>query len=169
MELDILHAIQSIHNGILDEIMVSLSTIGNRGAIWISIGLVFLCIKKYRKCGIVVLLSLFISVVFGNMILKNLIERPRPCWIDESVTLLIHNPKDFSFPSGHTYSSFAAAAAIFYHHKKIGIAALVLASLVGFSRLYLFVHFPTDVIGGMLLGIITAIVISKATDKYLQM
>ena len=161
MELSILHAIQSIHNPIFDKIMVFLSTAGNRGLIWILIALTFLCIKKYRKCGIVVTLSLLVAVLLGNTVLKNLFERARPCWVDTSVSLLVAKPKGFSFPSGHTFSSFAAATSIFIYHKEIGKIALFLAALIGFSRLYLFVHYPSDVLAGAILGILTAVVLSK--------
>ncbi|MEG2773857.1 MAG: phosphatase PAP2 family protein [Acetivibrio sp.] len=161
--------IQNLHTPGLDVIMIFISKLGNKGMVWIVMGLAMLCIKRYRKCGIVVLLSLFTSVVFGNMVLKNLVERPRPCWVDTSVKLLIHNPRDYSFPSGHTFSSFAAAFAVFLCHKKIGAAALVLAALIGFSRLYLFVHYPTDVLSGMMLGILSAFVIFKLVNSYVKM
>ncbi|MFA9463292.1 MAG: phosphatase PAP2 family protein [Velocimicrobium sp.] len=166
MELSILHAIQIIRNPIFDHVMIFFSITGNRGMIWIIIALTFLCIKKYRKCGIVVLLSLFAAVLIGNTILKHLVERARPCWVDTTVTLLITNPKDFSFPSGHTYSSFAAATSIFLYHKNMGKIALLLAFLIAFSRLYLFVHYPTDVLAGAILGALTAYIIAKIYNRY---
>lgn len=133
--------------------MKFVSYLGNSGQIWILVGIIMLFFKKYRKCGFTVLLALFLCLIFGNGILKNLIARQRPCWIDESVKLIIETPKDFSFPSGHTFSSFAASLSIFMYHKKLGISAFILAVLIAFSRLYLFVHFPTDIIGGIILGI----------------
>jgi len=169
MELTILHAIQSLRNPIFDSIMVFFSRAGNRGLIWIIIGLTFLCTKKYRKCGIVMLLSLFASVLFGNTILKHVVERARPCWVDTSVSLLISNPRDYSFPSGHTFSSFAAATSIYLNHKEMGTTALILAATIAFSRLYLFVHYPTDVLAGAILGALTAFVISKLSDRYMVM
>ncbi len=169
MELSFLHAIQLIRNPIFDAVMVFFSTAGNRGLIWIIIGLTFLCIKKYRKCGIIVLLSLFASVLFGNTILKHVVERSRPCWVDTSVSLLIANPRDYSFPSGHTFSSFAAATSIYLNQKEMGKMAYVLAATIAFSRLYLFVHYPTDVFAGAILGALTAFIITKLCNRYLVM
>ncbi len=145
--------------------MKFVSYLGNSGQIWILVGIIMLFFKKYRKSGLTVLLALLLCLIFGNGILKNLITRQRPCWIDESVKLLISTPTDYSFPSGHTFSSFAASLSIFMYHKKLGISAFVLAILIAFSRLYLFVHFPTDIIGGIVLGITTAYVSYRIIRK----
>ena len=151
-EFDILYALQKIHQPILDHIMTGLSTIGNAGIFWIVLGLALCIPKKYRKIGIQMVISMAITFIIGNLILKNLIARERPCWLDESVSLLIEVPKDYSFPSGHTLASFEAAISILLYRKRLGIAALILACLIGFSRLYLFVHFPTDVLAGAVMG-----------------
>ena len=95
--------------------------------------------------------------LLGNVILKELIMRERPCWIDPTVELLIKSPSSFSFPSGHTFDAFAAAFTLFLNHKKEGITALIVAALIAFSRMYLFVHFPTDILGGMVFGIGVAV------------
>lgn len=158
MEMSILQGIQNIHNGLLDSIMVFITSLGNAGIIWIVLAVIFLFSKKYRKCGIAMALALLFSFIFGNVILKNVFERPRPSWVDTNVMLLIKNPTDFSFPSGHSFASFAGATVIFMYHKKEGIAALILAGLIAFSRLYLFVHYPSDVVLGSLFGVISAIV-----------
>ena len=156
MEMNILHALQELHNPVLDSIMVFITSLGNAGAIWIVLSIIFICIKKYRKCGITMAVALLIFGIFGNVIMKNVFARSRPCWIDDSVKMLIKIPKDYSFPSGHTSVSFAGAFAIFLYYKKAGIAAFVLASLIAFSRLYLFVHYPTDVAAGVLIGLLCA-------------
>ena len=152
MEFEILYAINNLHNPILDKIMIGITMLGDAGIFWIilAIGLIFT--KKTRKCGILMLLSMIMGLILGNGILKNIIARSRPCWIDPSIRLLISNPEDFSFPSGHTLASFEAAIMIFLHNKKWGTVALVIATLISFSRLYLFVHFPTDILGGILLA-----------------
>ena len=111
------------------------------------------------------LFSIIIGFLVGNVALKNIFERQRPCWIDPSVPLLVHVPSDFSFPSGHSMASFAGATAIYLNHKTWGIPALVLAALIGFSRLYLFVHFPTDVLAGTLVGILSALAVRKIFVK----
>lgn len=161
MEFDILQAIQEIHTPILDRVMLYITKLGDHGMIWIVTGICLLCSKKYRKCGVVVLLSLLASLILGNGILKNLIKRDRPCWIHPDIALLIKNPRDYSFPSGHTFSSFAAAISIFYYEKRFGSACLALATLIGFSRLYLYVHFPTDVAAGAIFGTATAFTIAN--------
>ena len=111
MEFDILYALQEIHNPILDFIMVFVSTITNHGELWIAIGLILLCFKSTRKTGFVVLTALLLMLIISNLILKNLIMRDRPCWIDTTVELLIKCPDSYSFPSGHTASGFAAGVA----------------------------------------------------------
>ena len=135
-EFDILYALQKIHQPVLDHIMTGLSTIGNAGIFWIVLGLVLCIPKKYRKIGIQMVISMAITFIIGNLILKNLIARERPCWLDTQIALLIKSPKDYSFPSGHSMNGFAA-----------------------FSRLYHFVHFPTDVMVGILIGTTVAILV----------
>lgn len=168
MEMSILHAIQNIHSSLLDSIMVFITSLGNAGVIWIAIAIIFLFTKKYRRCGIAMGLALLFSFILGNVILKNIFERPRPSWIDSSIMLLIKNPTDYSFPSGHSFSSFAGATAIFIYHKKEGVAALILAALIAFSRLYLFVHYPSDVILGSLFGVIAAIIAAMIVNKFIS-
>ena len=92
-------------------------------------------------------------ILIGNLALKNLIARSRPCWINTGVSMLVSVPTDYSFPSGHTLHCFIAATVLMYYDRRLGIPALVMAVLVGFSRLYLYVHFPTDVLAGAALGV----------------
>lgn len=144
---------QNLSTPLLDDLMVAVTRLGDAGMIWIVLAL-FLCFfRKTRGCGILMLLGLILSVLIGNGLLKNLIQRDRPCWIRDMTDLLVAVPTDFSFPSGHTMSSFVSATVLLRCDKRIGIPALVLAFLVAFSRLYLFVHFPSDILGGMLLGV----------------
>ena len=106
------------------------------------------------------IISMLVVLVIGNGILKNLVCRQRPCWIDSTVTLLVKNPSDYSFPSGHSMNSFTAAVTIWFYHKKAGAAAIAVATLIAFSRLYNFVHFPTDVFAGIAIGSIVAIIVN---------
>lgn len=152
MEFEILYAINNLRNPILDKIMIAITSLGNAGLIWIGIAVGLLFVKKTRKCGILMLISLALGLIIGNGFLKNVIARGRPCWIDENIKLLIPNPHDYSFPSGHTLASFEAAVMIYLHNKKWGIISLILAVAIAFSRMYLFVHFPTDILAGMILG-----------------
>ena len=167
MELSILHAIQGLHNPVLDQIMVLIfnKMVGPIGQLWIVVGIVLLIIPKTRKCGITVLISYFLSLMFGDKVLKDLIARPRPCAIDETVALIVKKPSSFSCPSVHTYLAFSSAMAIFCHYRKAGIATFVFAALVGFSRMYFFLHYPTDVLFGAVLGVVTAWLTYTVLDK----
>ena len=167
MELNILYAIQSIHNPVLDQIMITVfnTLVGSLGQLWVVAGLVLLVIPKTRKCGAAVLLSYFVSFLIGNEWLKDLIARPRPCAVDDTVQLIVKKPSSFSCPSVHTYLAFSSAMAIFHYYKKSGIGVFVFAALVGFSRMYFFVHYPTDVLFGAVLGIATAFVVCVLLDK----
>lgn len=151
----ILHWIQSaLVCPFMDFLMPKITLLGNGGAIWLLAAIALLITKKYRKYGIFLLAGLAVGVLTGNIILKPLIARPRPCWIDQSVALLIATPTDFSFPSGHTLSSVIGATVLTKANPKFGIAAIPLAALIAFSRLYLYVHYPTDIIAGAALGVV---------------
>lgn len=163
-EFGILYFLQSIHTPWLDVVMKNITHLGDSGIFWILTGLVLFCFKKTRKMGFCVLLSLAGGLLIGNILLKNLVARDRPCWIDPTVQLLIENPGDFSFPSGHTMASFEAAVSIFLYNRRWGAAALVLAALIAFSRLYLFVHFPSDVLTGLVLGVVIALAVHKGVE-----
>ena len=165
MEFEILYAINNLHNPILDKIMIAITSLGNAGLVWIGIAIFLLFIKRTRKCGFLMLISMLLGLILGNGILKNLIARDRPCWIDTNMPLLIPNPHDYSFPSGHTLASFEAAIMIFLHNKKWGAISLAAAVLIAFSRLYLFVHFPTDILGGMILGTAISMAVYYGYEK----
>lgn len=166
MELDILHAIQSLHREWLNPLMIFFSNLTNHGEIWIAIAVILICFKKTRKCGLTMGLSLILMLLLGNIILKNVFSRVRPCWVDTTVSMLIERPTSYSFPSGHTFSSFAGAFTIFMYDRKSGIAALLLAAVIAFSRMYLFVHYPTDILGGIIFGLFTALFACWIMKKY---
>lgn len=136
----------------LDYVMPKITSLGNKGFIWILTAFLLLCTKQNRKYGITLIVGLLTGVIFGNVFLKNLIERSRPNWMEQTITLLIANPTDFSFPSGHTLASAIAATILTMSNKKFGYIAIPLAFLIAFSRLYLFVHFPSDVLGAAIIG-----------------
>lgn len=133
--------------------MLFVSSLGNFGAIWIALAALLLIIERYRQSGLAVSIALLIDFVAVNLIIKPLVGRERPCDVTVPEDMLLACLSDHSFPSGHTAAAFAAAFALFLCHKRAGSAALILAVLMGFSRLYLFVHFPSDVIAGALLGL----------------
>ncbi|SFG12941.1 undecaprenyl-diphosphatase [Lachnospiraceae bacterium C7] len=165
-EFHFLYALQNIHTTILDKIMVLLSTLGNSGAMWIGMAIALSINRKTRKLGFQMFIAMLVAFILGNGILKNFIQRQRPCWIDDSIKLLIRNPKDFSFPSGHSLNGFVAATTIFLNDRKAGIIAIIAAGLIAFSRLYLFVHFPTDVLCGIVLGIGIAIFVNEVFKRW---
>ncbi len=164
-EFDILYFLQSLHTPWLDVFMKEITSLGDHGIFWILTGVILLCFRKTRIMGLCVILSLAAGFLIGNTFLKNVIARERPCWIDSSVPLLIHNPRDYSFPSGHTLASFEGAVSIWLYNRKWGTAALILAALIGISRMYLFVHFPTDVLGGLILGVLIAFLVHSIVEK----
>lgn len=138
----------------LDILMPNITALGNAGAIWLLAAVVLIITKKYRRQGLFLLLGLAASVLVGNVLLKNLVARPRPCLIDTSVPLLIANPTDYSFPSGHTLLSAISATIMAKTDRRLGYAAIPPAVLIAFSRLYLFVHFPSDVLAAAVLGLV---------------
>lgn len=146
----------NLSNNFFNIIMPIISALGNIGFIWILSAIIMISIKKYRNYGFAVLTALAIGYIIGNIILKNIFARIRPYNMIEGIELLIEPLSDFSFPSGHTLSSFAAATVIFAANKKWGISAFILASLIAFSRMYLFVHYPTDILAGIVIGIFAA-------------
>ena len=158
-EVSILLWIQENLRGVLDGFWVFVTHLGDGGYLWIAIGLTLLLFKKTRAVGISVLLALLINLCITNISLKNIIARPRPFHVNPELMTLIKHPSSFSFPSGHTSGSFTAALVLFHlMPKKIGVPAVVLATMIGFSRMYVGVHYPTDVLGGIVVGIIASTV-----------
>lgn len=158
MEFSILYAIQNMRNPALDGFVLALTKVmGSYGQIWLLVGLLLCIFKKTRSCGISVLISYVLVFIVGQYGLKDLIARARPCQIDQTIELLVKRPSSYSCPSTHSAWAFAAATAIFMYFRKPGIVVLLIAALIGFSRMYLFVHFPTDVLFGAVLGIILAV------------
>lgn len=171
MEIKILDWIQSMRTPIGDNAIPVITKLGDAGMVWIFLSAVLFIIPKTRKSGAILAAALCVDVVLCNGILKNLFRRIRPCDVNTSIQLLVARPDDFSFPSGHTAASFAAVTALMLVGKrkyqkgmpvcqkktaierKLWIPALALAVFIAFSRLYLYVHYPTDILGGIAVGI----------------
>ena len=152
MEFSLLYAIP--RGSVLDAFFLGVTKVaGSYGQLWVGIALLLLIFKKTRRAGIALLIAYVGVFLLGQYGLKNLISRPRPCQIDTAFPLLVSRPSSSSFPSTHSAWAFGGATAIFLQHRKAGIAAYVAAILIGFSRLYLFLHFPTDVLFGAAMGV----------------
>lgn len=154
-----------------DFVMPLISKLGNGGIIWLVLSGLLCVFPKYRKAGVTMLTALALDVLLCNVMLKPLVGRMRPFTVNTGMELLINAPKDFSFPSGHTAASFAAAFALLFVKNKLWIASMILASLIAFSRLYLYVHYPTDVLAGILLGLIVSVaanVICRLAEPHIR-
>ena len=145
-------------NPVLDAVMPIITLLGDAGIFWIACAVVMLFIPKLRKTGLAMGAALVIGLLVCNVTLKPLVGRIRPYdyqleHLGNEIKLLIDAQHDFSFPSGHTIASFEAATVLMINNKKLGIPAMILAVLIAFSRLYLYVHYPTDVLTSVVLGI----------------
>ena len=156
-DLSILHAIQGAASPAMDTLMVVFTTAGEYGAVWVLLAVAMIAAGKHRTYGFAILAAIALVVLFGEIGLKHLIARPRPFLLDPSLaTTLVDLPSSYSCPSGHTASSFAAATVLCLTplvHRWLKPVAVGAAGIIAFSRLYLAVHNPTDVVLGALLGI----------------
>lgn len=154
----------------LDAVMPAVTTLGDAGIFWIALAVVLMVIPRTRRIGISMAAALVIGLVVCNLTLKPLMARMRPydyqlTHFGKAIPLIIATPHDYSFPSGHTIASFEGAIALFLYNRKWGIPALILAGLIAFSRLYLYVHYPTDVLASMVLALGIAVFSKWATEK----
>lgn len=164
-EFAFLDWLQQFHNPVLDALAVFLNYAGEHGEIWIAFTLILLLCRRTRKAGLAMAIALVSYLVAGDFILKPLFARPRPCDVNTAVTILVKRPHGHSFPSGHTASAFAAAFALWRQDRKLGSPALILAVFIAFTRLYLYVHFPADILGGVVLGLALGALASLLADK----
>lgn len=153
IEFSILNWIQiNLRGDLLDAFFSRFTALCNHGELWVALAVVLLVWKKHRKTGLCLGVGQLTNLVITNLTLKPLLGRIRPFAINTAVELLIAMPRDASFPSGHTACSFAAAAALKTAGSPLWKPALLVAVLMGFSRVYLYVHWPTDILGGVLVG-----------------
>ncbi len=157
---------ENMSGEILDTIMKFITYSGDYAAVWIILSAVLLIRRPTREIGIVMFFAVLIGFVLNDLMIKPLIERPRPFIDNPSLSLIISPPGGYSFASGHTVKAFAAAFVICIYNRKYGTVFLVYAMLMGFSRVYLMIHYPSDVITGAMIGILCAVVAYSVMKYY---
>ena len=159
------------HKPVTDTIFPAVTYLGESGIFWILLSLLIIALGRkngWRTTGCLMLAAMLLGLLLGEIALKNIICRPRPFQEMPEISLLIPPPSGYSFPSGHSCASFAAATIIFLKDKRPGTAALALAALIAFSRVFLFVHYPTDVLAGSLLGVLCALAAAYGYRRLFQ-
>ena len=165
---------QNLHsNSAVNEFVKFITRLGDTGFIWIVLGLIFLIFKKTRHTGIILFISLAVGFVLNDFVLKTIFNRARPFEVNNEFKQFIESlgmelPSGKSFPSGHSYSSLNCAMVITLMHKKWGWTSLFLGFAIALSRIFLLVHYPTDVLAGIILGIITAVCMVLVYKKILR-
>jgi len=140
----------------MDRVMLFFSRLGDRGAIWIIYAVICACSARLRQVGMNLTMCVSASAFLGNFAIKPIFRRTRPCNADNTRSLLLARPGDSSFPSCHTMTSFAAAVVTAWQAGGLmGVTSLVFASMISFSRVYLYMHYPSDVLAGIAFGIVT--------------
>lgn len=159
MDLKVINFVNNHRNVFLDHFMLYITRLGNMGSIWLLISIILLSNKTYHYYGIELLESIVIGSIICNLILKPIFERIRPYDRYPELIRIVPKLNDFSFPSGHTLASFSSATILFQVNLLLGILSLIIANLIAYSRLYLNVHYFTDVLFGIIIGVIISMLI----------
>ncbi|MCX7711429.1 MAG: phosphatase PAP2 family protein [Clostridia bacterium] len=159
---------ENLRSPFLDTLMPWITYLGNQAVLWVILGLVLFLKKEHRLTGVMVFCGIFLEVLLVEAVLKPLVHRPRPFVDIQSIEILIRKPSCyFSFPSGHATTAFASAGILAGKIKGSGSLFISIAVLIAFSRLYLFVHYPSDVLTGVLLGLTFSIIV-LSSEKRIQ-
>lgn len=159
IDFSILNWIQDhLKCGFLDFFMPKITLLGEHGIFFLAVGVLLLFFKRSRRTGVTVISGMAGAYILINLIVKNVVNRLRPFQINTAVELMVKAPHDASFPSGHAMHAFIFATVLMCYDKRLGIPAVIIAALVSFSRLYLYVHFPSDVLAGIALGMIFGLI-----------
>lgn len=154
----VLDKVQKLHKPKLNAVMITASKLGTWGTVWWAICLPFLIRPQWRATGINMIFALCVAHLMGEIILKHIVKRVRPCNHLEDEDLIVDRPRFYSFPSGHTTASFAVVGVVLLRCRLITfLPILLLAALIGFSRIYLRVHYLTDVVVGAMLGFVCGV------------
>lgn len=169
IDYQLMTLVAALRSDILTSVLVFITHLGDEGLVWLVLSAACLVRRKTRRCGAAMLLALVFSLLVGNMTIKPLVARLRPFQTYPELISLIKQG-GYSFPSAHAMSSFAAATAFYLPFRKRGqashgIPCLVLAFLIAFSRVYVGVHYPSDVLAGSLIGILLALAATWITDR----
>ena len=156
---------QHLSNSVSDKIMSAITHLGDYGLLWIGLCIVLMAVPRTRKSGFALAIAMIAGLVMCNLLLKNIVARPRPFVIND-FPIIIPPPHGYSVPSGHSSNSFIAATVIGMRYKKFAIPSYVLATLIALSRIYLYVHYPSDVITGAVCGIIIGYITVRVCGRY---
>lgn len=167
-EADFLSSMSNLRGPVMDKIMWFFSMLGDGGWFLILTTIVLLIMVKTRRIGVEAAASLILTFIIGNLIIKSIVGRIRPYDAYTFLQAIVSKPIDSSFPSGHTSNSFAVAVAILLNDRKLGIPAVIVAAMIAFSRLYNVVHYPTDVIAGLILGTTAAVTVHILYNKLIR-
>lgn len=169
LDTAILNMLTPLQSPWMNNIMIFFSRLGNFGFIWLVLCVVLLCLRPTRRIGAAIALAMLFCFVFGNLLLKPMLARPRPFVVDPTIQILMMPEDAYSFPSGHTMHAFAATTALGSASRSWGAVALMVAILIAFSRLYLMVHYPTDILGGVILGVTGGLVGHALAERFIPL
>jgi len=158
---------EHIRCGALDAVMLFFTHLGDKGAVWVLSGVIFFASRQYRKRGFDIIAAVALCWCC-NELLKHIVMRPRPFALIEQLTILVSAPASWSFPSGHACVAFAAALAYAKGIGKLGAPAYAVAVLISFSRVYVGVHYPSDVLAGAVLGTVFAAIVLALSRRFIH-
>jgi undecaprenyl-diphosphatase len=156
---------QNMTSPLMDKIMTAITHMGDYGILWIGLCIILMAVPKTRKSGFALATAMIAGLVICNLLMKNIIARPRP-FVAYDFPIIINPPMGYSFPSGHSSNSFIAATVIAMGNKKLALPAYIIAILIAFSRVYLCVHYPSDIIAGAVIGMGIGCATVRLFDKY---
>lgn len=165
----VLHTVTALHSRTNNIIVHLITMMGNAGVFWWILSVPFFISKNSRSAGLNILMSMFLGLMIGEVIIKNIVGRTRPSELLSQDELIIRSPRHSSFPSGHTSTSISVAVGLMFNCTAIiWLPALIIASLISFSRVYLRVHYFSDVCGGVVVGTVCGILSKFATDALMM-